>query len=481
VDVRCDLEQGFVFIFLCLLLIHLLHLLNQGWAIDGALANVIKTYLVVRQTGNVSWLSKVWSNVLAQMKYIIDTFDVDGDDVIRSAQQNTYDTAMYGVNTFIGSYYVTALRAAAKMATLMNDSSTAQEFESKAGRAAAKYDEICYSGDFGYYIADVSIKDCENSYGPGCFVDQLCAAGLSLACDFGYVFDECHEQSARQAIVKYNVVVAPPFQDLQKHFFPGDRGITVCSYPNGKLGNGMMYDTLVSSGFTSPVIAGLIFDDRLDLALDVVGMIRKRQDGRNRSPWNEPECNVLYSRAMAHFNLYDQACGHTYDATTNYVRVKPPSSVLSWASSVSSITSFKCILLLNEGWGQFEQTKTSVTVKSLYGTMKLSTLELTRNDSLSIASVTLGSKSVSGAKWDGSSVSFDSPISVSQGESLIITFKSSNYKIEILRKLAVSSSPSSEKSNSTTTTTSGFSNQSTMLTATIAFCVGFSIARFLGV
>mgnify|MGYP007000041802 len=75
----------------------------------------------------------------------------------------------------------------------------------------------------------------------------------------------------------------------------------------GKLGNGLMYDTLVSSGFTSPVIAGLIFDNRLDLALDVVRNIRGRQDGRNRSPWNEPECNVLYSRAMAHFNLYDQA------------------------------------------------------------------------------------------------------------------------------------------------------------------------------
>ena len=82
----------------------------------------------------------------------------------------------------------------------------------------------------------------------------------------------------------------------------------------------MMYGTLVSSGFTSPVIAGLIFDDRLDLALDVVGNIRARQDGRNRSPWNEPECNVLYSRAMAHFNLYDQACGFAYDATVSYIR-----------------------------------------------------------------------------------------------------------------------------------------------------------------
>eukprot|EP00938_MAST-03A_sp_MAST-3A-sp1_P004255 g4255.t1 len=444
-----------------------------GWAIDGALANVIKTYLLVRQTGDVTWLSTVWNNVLAQMRYIIDTFDVDGDDVIRSAQQNTYDTAMYGVNTFIGSYYVVALRAAAKLAILMKDSSTQTEFDTKASRAAAKYDEICYSGDFGYYIADVSIKDCQYSYGPGCFVDQLCAAGLSLACDLGYVFDECHEQSARQAIVKYNIVSAPPFHDLQKHFFPGDKGITVCSYPNGKLGNGMMYDTLVSSGFTSPVIAGLIFDDRLDLALDVVGNIRARQDGRNRSPWNEPECNVLYSRAMAHFNLYDQACGFAYDATVSYIRVNPPSSVLSWATTSSS--SFKCALFLDQGWGTFEQTKTSVIVTSLHGTLNILTFELARKESLSVSSATLDGKSVN-VKWDGNSLTFDSTISIAQGEQLVVTFKSSTFKIKIFRELGKKIALVSDD----TTSEGDFACHSTMLTATLAFCVGFAMAQFCG-
>ena len=38
----------------------------------------------------------------------------------------------------------------------------------------------------------------------------------------------------------------------------------------------------------------------------VANNIRVRQDGRNRSPWNEPECNMLYSRAMAHWNIFDQ-------------------------------------------------------------------------------------------------------------------------------------------------------------------------------
>ena len=35
-----------------------------GWAIDGALACIIKTYIVVRQAdSDVSWLPNVWTNV----------------------------------------------------------------------------------------------------------------------------------------------------------------------------------------------------------------------------------------------------------------------------------------------------------------------------------------------------------------------------------------------------------------------------------
>ena len=40
------------------------------------------------------------------------------------------------------------------------------------------------------------------------------------------------------------------FVDLQKHFFPGDTGVTVCQYPNGKLANGMQYQVSIA-GHTS--------------------------------------------------------------------------------------------------------------------------------------------------------------------------------------------------------------------------------------
>ena len=72
-------------------------------------------------------------------------------------------------------------------------------------------------------------------------MDQLCAIGLSSACGLGHVFDPEHEARARHAITTNNIVTCPPFHDLQKHFFDGDSGVAVCTYPNGKLGGGMQY------------------------------------------------------------------------------------------------------------------------------------------------------------------------------------------------------------------------------------------------
>ena len=82
---------------------------------------------------------------------------------------------------------------------------------------------------------------------------------------------------ARRSIAKYNVVSKPPWHDLQGHLFDGDSGVTVCTYPNGRLAKGMMYDTLVSTGFTSPVIAGLLLDRNLE---DVSTDRFERRDNR---------------------------------------------------------------------------------------------------------------------------------------------------------------------------------------------------------
>jgi non-lysosomal glucosylceramidase len=390
---------------------------TNGWAIDGALASVIKTYLVVQQADpTLEFLKHVWPNVKDQMALLSQNF-VDADGVIRVAQQNTYDTSMLEANTFIGSYYVTALRASAAMATLMGEPSLAAEYTSGAAKSAAAYDQICWNAGFGYYTSDVTLKTCANSYGPGCFVDQICAAGLSAACGFGACFDAAHEASARKAIAKYNVVRKPPWNDMQKHLFDGDVGITVCTYPNGKLGDGMRYDTLVSSGFTSPVIAGLLLDRNLEDAERLNGYIRQRHDGRNRTPWNEPECDLLYSRAMAHWNIFEQACGYSYDCTKGAMRFDP-----RYAPE-----KFQSFFVTGSGWGQYTQSGSDAHLSSgrlslvvEYGSQPLTTLTTVSTATQASATLTPAGKlpQLVGVSISAGVLTFSPPITVSKGAQL---------------------------------------------------------------
>lgn len=215
---------------------------------------------------------------------------LDEDGVVRSFQQNSYDSAMQGCDTFIGSYVVTVIKAAAKMSAIVGHVNYMKKTLKREQISGAKYESLCWHEDFSYYIADVDESDCQNSYSTGCFIDQLCTCSLSLACGLGTIFDPDHEARARRWIARNNVVESPPFHDHQNHFHHGDQGISVCSYPNGRIGQDYMpYSNLVSTGLTYPVVAGMLYDENWDDAIAICKMIRSRQSGVNRSPWNEPE------------------------------------------------------------------------------------------------------------------------------------------------------------------------------------------------
>ena len=336
---------------------------TSGWAIDGSLASIIKAYLVAQQDSDPSFefLRGIWPNIKDQLQRIQTYFDVDDDGFIRGPQQNTYDSAMQGANTFIGTYYIAALKAVAAMAKLMEEPALAKACTIRAELAAQNYEHICWQEEFGYYVADVTEDNCDYSYGPCCFVDQLCGTGLASACGMGHLLHAQHEMQARLAICRYNQVSRPPFQDQQHHFYNGDTGIRVGTYPNGKLGKGMMYDKLVSTGFTSPVIAGLLLDgtpEALDAACQAAANIRRRHDGRTASPWNEPECGQLYIRAMAHWNIYDQACGFQYTSYSfNDMGQVQSGGAVSFDPRFHA-DSFSCFVTLHGGWGEYKQEGT---------------------------------------------------------------------------------------------------------------------------
>jgi hypothetical protein len=249
-------------------------------------------------------------------------------------------------------------------------------------------------------------------------VDQLCAIGLSAAAGLGYIFNSEHEASARRQIVANNRVHMPPFHDAQKHFFPGDTGITICSYPHGKLAHGMHYDTIVSTGFTYPVVAGLILDRNLEDAEAVAKDIRARHDGRNRSPWNEPECGLLYSRSMAGWNLLDQAVGLKYNAVSAAFGFDPRYEP----------ESFRCFFVAEGGWGEYAQSgptglpKGALTMKSLHGKIAVRSLEVV--SSATAVAASLDGKSVEAKLAAAGIIEFSDLVVIAEGCVLEFTLSS---------------------------------------------------------
>jgi len=312
------------------------------------------------------------------------------------------------------------LKSTAAMATLMGEPDFAKQCSDRAALSAENYERTCWNEKFGYYIADVTAATSAHSYGPGCFIDQLCAIGLSTAAGFGTMFNPAHEALARKAILKYNKVTKPPFQDLQKHFYDGDSGITVCSYPNGKLGNGMQYTTLVSIGFTYPVVAGMLYDRNVEDANTIATYIRQRHSGINRCPWNEPECGLLYSRAMAGWNLFDQCCGLVYDSTKGHLGFDPRTNA----------TNFNSFVLLQDGWGEFKQAgpaglaSGTVSLEAQYGTMSLSTLQVV--SSATKVTATIAGKPIAATIANGGVITFPANAVLNTGDTLTIALASAD-------------------------------------------------------
>lgn len=79
---------------------------------------------------------------------------------------------------------------------------------------------------------------------------------------------------------------------------------------------------------------------------------------------------------MAHWNIFDQACGHVYNCKTQALSFDPRSDVpVSGGERM-----FKCFVCLEGGWGEFSQQGPAglpsgkVTLTCLFGTFTLKTL-----------------------------------------------------------------------------------------------------------
>ncbi|MEA3337888.1 MAG: GH116 family glycosyl-hydrolase [Chloroflexota bacterium] len=384
-------------------------------AMDGELGTVLKTYREVRHGAERSWFDKMWPRIRKLMQHMMDDYDTEGDGVIRGEQPNTYDISIYGPNTFIGSLYLAALRAAEEMARLQGEEDLARCYRGRFELGSKNYDRLCWNGE--YYIQVVDLEQhAEQQYGSGCHIDQLLGQWWAHVLDLGYLLPEKHVKTAVLNIFNFNRRQGFKKADQKPRIYMDerDKGLYICTWPHGgKPEIPTQYSDEVWSGLEYPLACLLLYEGFIEPALTMLADIRQRHDGSRRSPWNEVECGDHYVRPMASWVLLEAATGYRYDATRGSLAFAP-------RLGPDSLRSF---FVTGSGWGVFSQSGDCARLGLDHGSLRLK--ELCLKTGRADAAVHLGEQAVATdiERIDGlMRLRFAEPLTVAAGEALTVTF-----------------------------------------------------------
>jgi len=344
-------------------------------ALDGMLGTVLKTYREYRQGGGRDWLLQLWPRVKRLMDYVMKSLDADSDGVLEGEQPNTYDISIYGPNSFIGSLYLAALRAAEEIARLAGDEATASRYRSVFEKGRKNLPAEIWNGE--YFIQKVDMeKYTEHQFGTGCHADQMLGQWWADQLDLGYVLPEDQVRTTLRSIVRYNwrenfvgIEQTPRVFASEK-----DKGLLICTWPKGgKPRVPTLYSDEVWTGIEYEVAGLLLHEGIVEDALKIVRGARARYDGRERNPWNEIECGDHYARAMSSWALLEIAAGQRYNAAEGFLAFAPKLTP----------ESFRCFFITAGGWGTFDQKASAAgqveTLIGRYGEVKLRALEFAFN------------------------------------------------------------------------------------------------------
>jgi len=362
-------------------------------ALDGLLGAILKTYREYRACGDATWLVRVWPAVKKALNYVWAVHDPGRYGVIEGEQPNTYDISIYGANTFIGTLYLAALRAAEAMAGLCGEKSLAAECQRIYRRGRAALEERLWNGE--YYVQDVDlVEHPQQNWATGCHADQLLGQWWAHVLGLGHVLDAGRVRTAVLSIFRYNFREHFHGHRQQPRAFvtDDDQGLLVCTWPRG--GRPVvptLYSDEVWTGLEYEVAGLLLYEGQVEPALRILEAARGRYDGRQQSPWNDVECGDHYVRAMASWALLEAASGYGYDAHAAEIGFAP----------IIGPEDYRAPFVARDGWGTFAQRVSGdaqvETIAPVYGTLVVKVLRFRPQGAVRAAAVTVDGQPVPAA------------------------------------------------------------------------------------
>ena len=386
-------------------------------ALDGLLGAFLKTYREYLATGDEAWLTSSWPAMKRAMDHIWTAHDPNKSGVIPGEQPNTYDISIYGVNTFIGTLYLAALRVMEEVARKQGETEYAAECRAAFERGRAQLESQVWNGEF--YVQDVDLNLYpEQNWGQGCHADQLLGQWWAHLLGLGDLLDPDHVRSAAKAIVANNF--RTNFRGFEQkprvYCTDDDQGLLICTWPNGGRPEVVtQYSDEVWTGIEYAVAGVLLQSGEPALAMQVIAAVRERYDGRKQNPWNDIECGDHYVRAMSAWGLLEAASGYYYDAAANAIGFAP----------VIGADNFRAPFVTRDGWGTFTQSAAdnglTATIKLAHGCLSLASLRLAPSFTAGTVTVTRDGLPVASrlAHTNGqATVAYDERVTVVSGQEL---------------------------------------------------------------
>ena len=324
--------------------------------IDGHCACIEGAYREYQLSADRTLLEKIWPGVKKAVDWLIEAIDKDRDGVPAGQQWNTYDTAVSGANTFIGSQYLAALAAAERMAAAMDDPQAARRWQVVREAGMKNQNEKLWNGEYYIQIPDpVPGRD----YDTGCHADQLLGQWSAHMLDLGYLYPAERVKGALEAVSRHNFrKTFAGFKQDPRRYIPDDEGgLLICTWPHGgRPKSFLLYSDEVWTGIEYAVAGAMVYEGLIDEARRIVHMVRSRYNGRLRddlnsgpggNPFNDLECGKFYARAMSSWSLLIASQGLVLEGPKGLLGFKP-----KWQPE-----DHRSFYTAPEGWGLFVQKR----------------------------------------------------------------------------------------------------------------------------
>jgi len=326
-------------------------------ALDGMLGTVLKTYREVRAGAGVEWQQRYWPNLEKLLEYVASHWDPHETGMLHGIQPSTHDIDLSGLNSFMGTLWLAALRAGEELARLLGQNEAATRWRARFDTGSRAYDEALFNGE--YYIQILEDGDPRQfQWETGCLSDQLFGQWWAHQLGLGHLLPPDHVHAALRSVVRHNLRTDfTDFDNPYRVFATDDEtGLLVCTWPTGGRPEiPTLYCDEVWTGVEHQVAAHCLHEGLEEEGHAILRGLWSRYDGRRRNPYNQVECGDHYVRALSGWSVMEELTGHRWDAVWRRLQIADPPDGGAYP------------VLTHTGWGQLSRVEGELRLTCHHG------------------------------------------------------------------------------------------------------------------